>query len=140
MFWQGTDSCPEVLCAERFASHTSEGTSELLGAEGPQVCCVPPELTRGRAAIMIALLRGVATTLLSSTLNIVAARTEVQESDPSLSCFTSALISSPDVFWKRGIELRRMCCSREGSDPRCVSARKQFWDVHRVQEPDSIVH
>ena len=89
---------------------------------------------------MIALLCGVATTLLSSTLNIVAARTEVQESDPSLSCFTSALIFCPDVFWKRGIELRRTCCSREGSDPRCVSARKQFWDVHRVQEPDSIVH
>ena len=89
---------------------------------------------------MIPLLRGVATTLLSSTLNIVVARTKVQETDSSLSCFTSALISCPDVFWKHGLELLRMCCSQEMSDPRCVSARKQFWNVHRVQEPDSLVH
>ena len=89
---------------------------------------LPPELAKDGVAVMIALPRGVVKKALSSTSNIIAARTVVQGSDTSLVCCMSPPISCPDVFWKYGIKLQGMFCCQECWNPLNVSARKQFWE------------
>ena len=100
------DSCPEIKGKEQFASHTFGDTSDLVGSEDPESHRLPPKLRQDDGAVMIALARGVAERVLSSALNIIAARTMVQVSDTSLACFTPSPISCPDEFWKYGIELQ----------------------------------
>ena len=133
----GGGRCPEVNCTEQVASHTFESAGALLGSEGAEIRDLPPEVASNGAAVMVGLPRGVAKRLLSNTLNSVEARTTVQGSDISLSCFRRSPVLK---CLETGIELKGMFCCQEGWDPRNVATRDQFWETRQVQKPDLIIH